>query len=106
MQSAPEKEQKMKYDLIETGKRIKEIRKQNGLTQEQFAEMFNVSIVHLASVEKGRRGASIELLVDVACKFDMSLDYLILGKRAYDAEEAKAKVRNAIDALMNIEKQL
>ena len=79
MQSAPEKEQKMKYDLIETGKRIKAVRKQHELTQEQFAEKFNVSVEHVGRIETGKRGISIDLLVDIACAFDVSLDYLILG---------------------------
>ena len=96
----------MKYDLLETGKRIKELRKENGLTQEQFAEMLNISIVHIASIEKGIRGASIELLIDIVCMFDVTLDYLVLGKINYDKYEAQMKVRNAIEALMEIEKKL
>ena len=69
----------MKYDLIETGKRIAKIRKENGLTQEQFAEKFNVSVEHVGRIETGKRGISIDFLVDIACAFDVSLDYLILG---------------------------
>ena len=41
----------MKYDLVETGKRIAEIRRQNGLTQEQFAEKFSVSVEHVGRIE-------------------------------------------------------
>ena len=96
----------MKYDLIETGKRIAGIRKQNGLTQEQFGEIVNVSLVHLANIEKGRKGASIELFVDIACKFNVSLDYLILGKKEYGPEIEKRKIRSAIECLMEIEKFL
>ena len=69
----------MKYDLLETGKRIKKIRKANGLTQEQFAEKFNVSVEHVGRIETGKRGVSIDLFVDISCAFDVSLDYLILG---------------------------
>ena len=69
----------MKYDLLETGKRIKKIRKANGLTQEQFAEKFNVSVEHVGRIETGKRGISIDLFVDISCAFNVSLDYLILG---------------------------
>ena len=72
----------MKYDLVETGKRIKEIRKQNRLTQEQFADKFSVSVEHIGRIETGKRGISIDLLVDIACAFNVSLDYLILGINA------------------------
>lgn len=69
----------MKYDLVETGKRIAGIRRRNGLTQEQFAEKFSVSVEHVGRIETGKRGISIDFLVDIACAFEVSLDYLILG---------------------------
>lgn len=96
----------MKYDLIETGKRIAAIRKQNGLTQLQFAEMLYITKSHLARIENGRRGASVELMVDIACLFNLSLDYLILGKEKCDSAEIKAAIRNAIDVFGSIESKL
>ena len=69
----------MKFDLLETGRRIKKIRKDNGLTQEQFAERFNISVEHVGRIETGKRGVSIDLFVDISCAFNVSLDYLILG---------------------------
>ena len=73
----------MKYDLLETGKRIRDIRKSNGLTQEQFADKVNVTLSHISKLEIGNKGASIELLVDIASKFNVSLDYPIVGKETY-----------------------
>lgn len=70
----------MKYDLLEAGSRIRKIRKENGLTQEQFAEKFNVSVEHIGRIETGKRGVSIDLFVDISCAFNVSLDYLILGR--------------------------
>ena len=69
----------MKYDLVETGKRIRDIRKKNGLTQEAFADKFNISVEHVGRIETGKRGTSIDLLVEISCTFNVSLDYLILG---------------------------
>ena len=79
MLQTPGNERKMKYDLIEIGKRIKEIRKTNGLTQEKFADKFNVSVEHVGRMETGKRGTSMDLLVDISCVFNVSLDYLVLG---------------------------
>ena len=69
----------MKINLLEIGRRIKKIRKENGLTQEQFAEKFNVSVEHVGRIETGKRGVSIDLFVEISCTFNVSLDYLILG---------------------------
>ena len=96
----------MKYDLIETGKRIAEVRKQKGLTQEAFGEKVHITKAHLARIENGRRGASIELLVDISCEFDVSLDYLILGRIECNSIEIKATIRNAIESLIEIESKL
>lgn len=96
----------MKYDLIETGKRIAGIRKQNGLTQEQFAERLYVTLSHISKIEIGKKGASIEMLVDIAYKFDVSLDYLILGNVKDDEKEIQETIREAIDALVKAETKL
>ena len=34
---------------------------------------------YVGRIETGKRGISIDFLVDIACAFDVSLDYLILG---------------------------
>ncbi len=70
----------MNYDTLEIGKRIRELRRKKGLTQEQLAEQLNISTVHLAKVETGKRGCSLDILIDIAAFFDASLDYLALGK--------------------------
>lgn len=96
----------MKYDLVETGKRIAEIRKEKNLTQAQLAELLHVSRVHIGKVESGKHGASVDLLADLSCLFSVSLDYLILGKKEHDAELSKDVIRSAIDVLKNIENRL
>ena len=96
----------MKYDLAETGKRIREVRKMNGLTQEEFSEKLYMTVSHIGKIEQGIRGASIELLVDISCQFNVSLDYLVLGKSGCDMAESKVVIRSVIDALTEIESKL
>ena len=45
----------MRYDLKECGKRIKQFRKERGLTEEQLAEKLNVSQNKIAKNESGLR---------------------------------------------------
>lgn len=96
----------MKYDLAETGKRIKEVRKMNGLTQAEFSSIFNITNVHLGNVERGKTGSSIELLVEISIRFNVSLDFLILGKSEKDTTDPKAAIRNVIEILNNLEQSL
>ena len=69
----------MYYDPIQTGIRIRNLRKNANCTQEQLAEKLNVSCYHLQSIEVGRRSCSVDLLLDLAVFFHVSLDYLVIG---------------------------
>jgi transcriptional regulator with XRE-family HTH domain len=70
----------MFYSTIETGKRIKQLRKENKLTQEQLAEKIGVSSRQVRAFESGENGASIDVLVALTEFFNTSLDYLVMGK--------------------------
>ena len=84
----------MSYDTLETGRRIQKLRREKGLTQEQLAERLNVSTVHLAKIETGKRGCSLDILPDFASFFNASLDYLVLGK------VSDSEVRARLDAII------
>ncbi|WP_322203368.1 helix-turn-helix domain-containing protein [Acutalibacter intestini] len=70
----------MNYSAIETGKRIKKLRKEHGVTQEQLACLLDVTDRHIRNIEHGEKNASIDLLVELSDLFGTSLDYIILGK--------------------------
>ena len=70
----------MYYDLVESGKRIKALRKKNGLTQEKLAEQLGIAVNTVARIEIGNRGISIDLAIEVAVRFDTTLDYIFLGR--------------------------
>lgn len=69
----------MSFNQVAFGNRLRETRKERGLTQEQLATMLNISTHHLGNIEAGRRGISIELLVELSSSLDVSLDILIVG---------------------------
>ena len=64
---------------MEFGQKIKEIRKQNALTQEQFAQQLNVTRQAVSNWENDRNLPDLELLIMIADLFRLSLDELILG---------------------------
>ena len=55
------------------GKRIKEIRKSRGLTQEQLSEMIDIETSSLSGIESGRFYPSLHVLEKIAQVFDVEL---------------------------------
>ena len=78
----------MYYDQFNTGKRIQKLRRERYLTQEELAVRLNVSDRHLRSLESGEYIPSIDLFIEIAAYFDVTLDHLIMGKSLSDQEES------------------
>lgn len=55
------------------GKRIQELRKQTGLSQENFALKFELDRSYLASIESGKRNPSLKTIKKLADSFGISL---------------------------------
>ena len=66
--------------MKQSGKRIRQLRMKSGSTQEEIAEVLNVDRSFYSRIEAGKKGASIDLLIQLSSLFNVSLDYLILGK--------------------------
>ncbi len=94
----------MTFDVESCGARIKGLRLKNGLTQEKLAEEMNITDVHLRRLESGVRAGSIELLIELAAYFHVSLDYLILGRgsRTDEAKEELAAIKERVDYIMQL----
>ena len=78
----------MYYDQFNTGKRIQKLRRERDLTQEELAVRLNVSDRDLRSLESGEYIPSIDLFIEIAAFFDVTLDHLIMGKSLSDQEES------------------
>ncbi len=66
-----------KTSAQELGQKIKAIRAESGLTQEEFAARVGVSQRTVSSMERGERGAGWEVLVAIRHEFGVSADYLL-----------------------------
>lgn len=56
--------------------RLKELRKQNGLMQKEFAEKIGISTGALSSYENGAKSPSVATAKHIAYTFNVSLDWL------------------------------
>ena len=70
----------MAYDIKQSGERIRQFRIQGGYTQEKLAGALNIDRSLLSHIEAGKRGCSVDLLIQLSSFFDVSLDLLVLGK--------------------------
>ena len=57
--------------------RLKYLRKQRNLTQEQMAENIKISLRGYRNYETGEKKPIVENLIAIADFFDVSLDYLV-----------------------------
>ena len=95
----------MVFDQVAFGKRIKELRKEKSLSQEKAAEGLHISCRHYSSIEQGKKGCSIELLMELADFFCVSTDYLLLRERA-DQEGKRLMITGVIDLLEQLKGEL
>ena len=93
------------------GDRIKEARKNQGLTQEQLAERLDISVEFIGQIERGLKLPSMQVFVKLIENLNVSADYLLrdsvstgrlfgdnaLGRKI---EKLKPKQRVALEALI------
>ncbi len=92
----------MNYDIKACGKRISQLRAKNGLTQEQVAGVLNIDRSFFSRIEAGKSGCSIDLFIQLAELFGVSLDYVILGRHSADlfSDEEKLLIKKDIENLI------
>ncbi len=99
----------MYYDMEKSGERIRLLRTKSGYIQEELAETLNIDQSFLSRVESGRKGCSVDLFIQFAEFFCVSLDFLILGSEAGCDEsrsQLKANIAELIDQLSQFQRQL
>ena len=71
--------------LIPIGRRISEIRRAHGMTQEALAEKLDVTPKHISHTECGTSSLSLKNLMEFCNIFDCSLDYIVFGQKKDNA---------------------
>lgn len=70
----------MAINAKEIGQRIKKLRIEHKMTQQQLADKLGVSKNHISKIEPGMKVPSLDLFIVISDVFGVSLDYLIVGK--------------------------
>ncbi len=93
----------MHYDMKQSGEQIRRLRKKNGYTQEALAKKLNIDRSLISHIEAGKRGCTVDMLVQLSELFNVSLDLLILGRETVTSldDEVKAHLRSVISGLIS-----
>lgn len=84
--------------------RLKELREDRGLTQDEMADILKVSRSQMSNYETGKYEPSIDTLIFLADFFNVSLDYLLgRTKRIYNIslKSNKDKLKKEMNELID-----
>ena len=88
----------MEYDIRRSGAYIRNLRIQEKYTQEDLAKAMNIDRSFLSRIESGKKGCSVDLLLQLSEFFHVPLDALVLG--------GFSEGREMQDAIQQIDKEI
>ena len=91
------------YKLI--GSRLKQARKARGLTQEQLAELLDVSVGYVSQIERGITKANLEMLCAVCDQINCELGALLTGCSTARTDYLSDELYDKCKALTEKQKQ-
>ena len=74
-------------DTVKIGAFLRELRKEKNLTQEQLADVFNVSARTVSRWETGSNMPDISILVEIADYYQLDVREILNGERKADFSE-------------------
>ena len=83
-------------DYTAVGRKIREQRKKLKITQEQLAEMCEVSPSYIGHIERGSRNLSMNTAVQLCSVLEIGLDFLFL-----DSAEDSSEITNCIHSALS-----
>lgn len=89
------------YDAKEIGRRIRKIRKENGMKQIDLAEKMYLSAESISRLENGKVVCMPEHIANLCKIFEVSADYFYFGKKDNKTEaETKSDIKKDISLLL------
>ena len=87
------------------GKKIKEERIKLGLTQEELGEKIDSTGAYVGQIERGERNASMNKIIIIAEKLNVSIDYLT-GNVRYNGYNIDQKITDELRSATNNQKEM
>lgn len=87
------------------GKRIQELRKSKGLTQEKLAELINIDIPNLSNIERGKKFMTVTTLEKIISVLDIEESELFNFEHIKTIPELKQEIIQSLNSLSEKELQ-
>lgn len=84
-------------DYYKIGQRIRKFRKAQSLSQEQLAEIVDISATHMSHIETGNTKLSLAVLVDIASALNVSCDELLFDEPQNQRKDALTHIQYIFD---------
>lgn len=81
-------------NIEKVGKRLRALREEKNITQEELGKILGTSHVTIGRYENGERIPKLDILIDLANYFDVSLDYLLFRSDKKEVSSNKDKSNN------------
>ena len=91
----------MNYEI---GKRVRKIRLQKGISQEQFGELIGIKKAAVSKIENGDNSLSRSNLISICKQFNINEEWLLYGKGEMFTDLAKIQ-RKFINTLISLDKE-
>ncbi len=88
------------------GEKIKRLRKERGYTQEQFAEMIDISSRNVSNIEQGLSFPKPETLEKIVKSLDITIDKLFISDHIKPKEELIKEINMYICKISSNEEKL
>ena len=88
-------------DYYAMGQRIRRLRRQKGLTQEQLAELVELSPSFLGHIERGSRVASLETLMKLCTALEVTPNDLLGGTLSAAAGDLPERITISPNVLLD-----
>lgn len=92
------------YELI--GKRIKQARESEKLSQLDMAGLIDVSVTHISLVENGRKKVSLDMIAKIADALGVTIDELVGGNQNTVDSEYLTLIGMQLDGCTDYEKRM
>ena len=92
------------YEII--GRRIKELRVQNHISQAKLAELVEMSVAYISYIETGKKQASLKSLVLIADTLGITVDNLLNGNQKNDNSQCQTEFEAIFDGCSCYEKRI
>ena len=82
---------------IKLAENIKKFRKEHSFTQEQLADLMNVSIQMVSNLERGNKAIRIDNLINLCRILHVSTDYILTGKETVNLDVLSGRLARLSD---------